>query len=151
MDDLIEEWTGINDWNLSKLHSFLKGLQITLDHLEKEDGMGKPILKIKTISGLAKHGDGNVQNGSSPTASRDLGPPPILSGDFALHSAGPQEVAFFRKVTPKVSDKSSGGQVPKSKRLVKGTKGDTPNGGYISVFEYFEKVMYFAVFATVRV
>ena len=54
LHDLIEEWTGINDWNLSKLHSFLKGLRITLDHLEKKDGMGKPILKIKTISALAK-------------------------------------------------------------------------------------------------
>ena len=111
--------------NKVKLQSFLQRVRVRTTHLkEKKSKAGVPIHRIKTISGLAKMGDG----------ARSEHPPRIRRG----FGAGPKDVEFWLNET--AATPAEPAAKPKGKKQGKGTQASAAGSGgrYISVYNYFE-------------
>ena len=124
--------------NRVKLQGFLERVRVRTTHLkEKKSKAGVPIHRIKTISGLAKMGDGaNSEH------------PPRIKGGFG---SGPKDVEFWLNETAAPGKPGAAPAEPatktKGKKQGKGTQAGTPatsqrgpagsGGRYISVYDYF--------------
>ncbi|KAL8794371.1 MAG: hypothetical protein Q9195_003069 [Heterodermia aff. obscurata] len=120
--------------NRVKLQVFLQKVRVTTTHLkEKKSKAGVPIPRIKTISGLAKMGDGaNSEH------------PPRINGGFG---SGPRDVEFWLDAKPGATPAEPAAK-SKGKKQGKGTQAGAPaasqsgpagsGGRYISVYNYFK-------------
>jgi eukaryotic translation initiation factor 2C len=133
LEDLIQTYGGARGTNLVQLNSFLKGVRVKTVHLpEKKNKAGEPIVRAKTIFGLAypkKDGHG-------------MDHPPKIE----KYGAGPKGVEFFLV-------RSAGPPDGKSKSKKKGKKGgpaggappvSASDGRYISVYDYFWQGAFFS-------
>ena len=127
--------------NKVKLNSFLQRVRVRTTHLkEKKSKAGVVIPRVKTISGLAKVGDGSK-----------LEHPPRIKAGFG---SGPKDVEFWLDETPaeskpgatpdqpatKTSSKKSGkgGKQAQAAGSGQGKQPATTGGKYISVYDFFE-------------
>ena len=125
--------------NKVKLQSFLQKVRVRTTHLkEKKSKAGVPIHRVKTISGLAKMGDG-----------ASLEHPPRIRGGFG---SGPKDVEFWLNETDAPAKPGATLAEPaaktKGKKKGKGTQSETPaasksgpassGGRYISVSDFFQ-------------
>jgi len=146
LDQLIQQYGSAKGFNLFKLQTFLKGVRVRTIHLkEKRNKAGEPIIKAKTIYGLATKNDGQAMEH-----------PPQMPMDKPL-GGGPKVVEFFLGESPGAPSSASTGQ-PGGKKKGKGKKGTAPaeaqagsssksvggssSGKYISVFDFFKSGMY---------
>ena len=125
--------------NKVKLQSFLQKVRVRTTHLkEKKSKAGVPIHRTKTISGLAKMGDG-----------ASLEHPPRIRGGFG---SGPKDVEFWLNESAAPAKPGATPAEPaaktKGKKKGKGAQSETPaasksgpassGGRYISVSDFFQ-------------
>ncbi|OAX82129.1 hypothetical protein ACJ72_03524 [Emergomyces africanus] len=107
-----------------KLHRFLKRVRVNVTHIVRKNKAGKVIERIKTIEGLAHQADG-----------RQLEYPPQVP----WLGAGPKDVKFFLNGTPSPTEGQGKKSGKKGKKGPSKPVGETPDGAYISVYEYFKR------------
>lgn len=128
------------EWNpasLKSLEAFVKGLRVEVSHLSRQEN-GHTIRKCKTVFGLANQDfDGRSPRGANeedssrkqdhpPRFTRSNGPQNASwSASSGPIGAGPEDVKFFEEST--------------AGKPVTGGPDATPQGRYISVWEYFKK------------
>ena len=141
LDQLIQKYGSVHQFNRVKLQSFLKRVRVRVTHLaEKRNKAGDSIVRVKTIFGLANPNDGH-----------DLQHPPRVQS----FGAGAKDVEFFLNDSSGVPSSSSTGQAggtAGSKKKGKGKKGGEPSQGpgptvpsggrYITVYEFFRSGIY---------
>ncbi|KAK5263502.1 hypothetical protein LTR96_011086 [Exophiala xenobiotica] len=122
LDRLMHAFMEVHGPEKAKLEVFLKKLFVNVTHIQRKDRHGGNRPRIKQINALASPGDG-----------RELAHPPIIPS----YGAGPKAVMFFlASIEP--ASASSGPRQP-----AKGTvRQDTPQGKYISVFDFFKRSGY---------
>ncbi|KAF8847869.1 putative RNA interference and gene silencing protein [Acephala macrosclerotiorum] len=118
---LISAYLSHNDRNMAKLATFLTKLRVRLTHIIKTNKEGREIPRIKLITGLAMPGDGH-----------GLQHPPIVP-KFA---AGSKEVKFHLG-SPR--EQPSTFQSSGTQQSSAGKKGKKAGGGYISVYDFFQR------------
>ena len=135
LDQLIQKYQLGHESDSGKLQDFLRGVRVQLIHLpEKINEAGEPIIRTRTISGLA-----NINDGSN------------LKFRPRVHKfgAGAKEVEFFLNDTTLISSSSMSKQDEESckknddyeARAASSQRRDIegPIGGmYISVYDYFD-------------
>ncbi|MBE3049476.1 hypothetical protein IMZ48_44655 [Candidatus Bathyarchaeota archaeon] len=123
LDVLMKEYSD-RSRSVGSLNSFVSRVRVSMRHFpQKKRKNGEVVVKVKTVLGLATPSDGREQEH-----------PPRVGG----YGAGPKNVEFW--LNPPASaekTKASGGGGGKKKGA--GKPSMLAAGGYITVFDYFQK------------
>lgn len=123
-------FSNANNHDLDRLENFFKKVRISVTHIVKKNKCGDNILRVKTISALARLDDG-----------QDLEHPPLVS----RFGAGAKEVRFFldqpaRYATGREGSMTGTDGKMGNKKAMAGL--EPPKVGYISVHDFFERSVY---------
>ena len=141
LDQLIWDYKSVHGDDLVKLNSFLENVQVEVAHLsERNNKVGHPTLRIKTVFGLATTSDGREKEGNETKDHYLRHPPRIRS-----FGAGPDDVQFFLENPSALT--STAPTDPNGK--MGGSSGgmsapDLSNGRYVSVKTYYIESKYIA-------